>query len=287
MKKANNPKIYNQTNIKWEPRQDKRMQALDGWGKFLALKDRPSVRELFEEFDKQCVKKEKYIVKCVIVGRNEKRLYNQLDNISGLEMDAGNVTDKEIWKDVSVGFIVANLTDDKTLNEFDQIRENATKTVDLVLPIIISDNKIEGKVLNVPPSSFESEEEMYVYIENAIKSIVEIVRAPGWIKVEIEDVKHVLETSSAWDFVYAEGTGDNAILEATKEAINKTKLEINSIKAAIYNINGRRENIELDKYLEATESLHDKCDCIDKIIWGTIEDDSFWDNIKVIIWLTS
>jgi len=258
------------------------------WGDVLRdlKKQGITLNDVFDEFNKLCIEKMNYTMKCVIIGKSAKELYNRLSNISELELTTVNVTEADVWENVNIGFIVADITDGNALEELNEIRENANKKVDLLVPIILSENKSKGKFLNISPSSFGNKEEMYDYIDNAIKSISENVSIYGWSKMDMENAKRVLEMSSCWDFVYAEGTWDK-LLETTKKALNKATLKISDIKSAIYNITASEENFDDIYKIEETRAfLEWEYYSIPHLILSTTVKNKLGDNIKVIFWLT-
>ena len=245
-----------------------------------------TIHEVLDEFNKLYIEKMNYTMKCVIIGKSAKELYNRLSNISELELTTVNVTEADVWENVNIGFIVADITDGNALEDLNEIRENANKKVDLLVPIILSENKSKGKFLNISPSSFGNKEEMYDYIDNAIKSISESISIYGWSKMDMENAKRVLEMSSCWDFVYAEGTWDK-LLETTKKALNKATLEISDIKSAIYNITASEENFDDIYKIEETRAfLEWEYYSIPHLILSTTVKNKLGDNIKVIFWLT-
>jgi len=258
------------------------------WGDVLRdlEKQGTSIQEVLDEFNKLYIEKMNYTMKCVIIGKSAKELYNRLSNISELELTTVNVTEADVWENVNIGFIVADITDGNALEDLNEIRENANKKVDLLVPIILSENKSKGKFLNISPSSFGNKEEMYDYIDNAIKSISESISIYGWSKMDMENAKRVLEMSSCWDFVYAEGTWDE-LLETTKKALNKATLEISDIKSAIYNITASEENFDDIYKIEETRAfLEWEYYSIPHLILSTTVKNKLGDNIKVIFWLT-
>ena len=245
-----------------------------------------TINEVLDEFNKLYIEKMNYTMKCVIIGKSAKALYNRLSNISELELLTVNVTEADVWENVNIGFIVADITDGNALEELNKIRENANKKVDLLVPIILSENKSKGKFLNISPSSFGNKEEMYDYIDNAIKSISESISIYGWSKMDMENAKRVLEMSSCWDFVYAEGTWDE-LLETTKKALNKATLEISDIKSAIYNITASEENLDdIYKIEEMRDFLEWEYYSIPHLTLSTTVKNTLGDNIKVLFWLT-
>lgn len=182
-----------------------------------------TVDEVFDEFNKLYIEKMNYTMKCVIIGKRAKALYNQLSNISELELITVNVTEADVWENVNIGFIVADITDGNALEELNEIRENA---------------------------------------------------------------KRVLEMSSCWDFVYAEGTWDE-LLETTKKALNKATLEISDIKSAIYNITASEENLDdIYKIEEMRDFLEWEYYSIPHLTLSTTVKNTLGDNIKVLFWLT-
>ncbi len=225
-------------------------------------------------------------MKCAFLGKNIEPLYNHIKNIEGLKIAEVNKCDDDIWKDIEVAFIVCEVTNEEDFAQFKSVLNNANEKTNVVFPIIISQNIIHKKVLNVNPSKFESEDKMYEYVVNSIKSITESVTVQGLVNLDVEDLNNVLEFSDNWDFAYGESSGDNALLDAINMAISTKGQELSKITAIIFDVSGSEDNISMYKIQEGAEMLHDKCDGVN-ILWGAKVNNDLGDKIKVYIWLLS
>lgn len=225
-------------------------------------------------------------IKCTFLGKNITPLYNHIKIIKGLKMAEENKYDDDIWKDIEVGFIVCEVATEEDFEQFKSVLNNANKKANAVFPIIISQNTIHKKVLNVNPSKFESVEEMYDYVVNAIKSITESVTVQGLVNLDVKDLNKVLDFSDNWDFAYGESVGDNALLDAINMAISTKGQKSSKVTAIIFDVSGSEDNISMYKIQEGSELLHDKYDGAN-ILWGAKVNNDLGDKIKVYIWLLS
>ncbi len=197
-----------------------------------------------------------------------------------------NKCDDDIWKDIEVAFIVCEVTNEEDFAQFKSMLNCANKKTNAVFPIIISKNIIHKKVLNVNPSKYESDEEMYAYVVNAIKSITESVTVQGLVNLDVEDLHNVLEFSDNWDFAHGESSGDNALLDAINMAISTKGQELSKVTSIIYDVSGSEDNISMYKIQEGAEMLHDRCDGAN-ILWGAKVNNGLEEKVKVYIWLLS
>ena len=226
-------------------------------------------------------------MKCAFWGENIEPLYNYIKDIEGLNIVDVNIYDDDIWKDTDVSFIVYEIVNEDDLGKFKSVLSGANKNTNVVFPIIISQNTIEKKALNVNPSKFKSKEEMYDYIVNAIKSITESVTIQGLVNLDVADLNSVLEISDNWCFTYGESLGNNALMDAINMAINKKEQELSKTKAIIFDVSvGSEDNISMYKIQEGSEVLHDKCNGVN-ILWGVKVNDELGEKVKVYIWLLS
>lgn len=226
-------------------------------------------------------------MKCAFWGKNIEPLYNHIKDIEGLNIVDVNIYDDDIWKDSDVTFIVCEIVNEVDLGKFKSVLSGANKNTNVVFPIIISQNTIEKKALNVNPSKFKSKEEMYDYIVNAIKSITESVTIQGLVNLDVEDLNSVLEISDNWGFTYGESLGNNALMDAINIAINKKEQELSKTKAIIFDVSaGSEDNISMYKIQEGSEVLHDKCNGAN-ILWGAKVNAALGNKTKVYIWLLS
>lgn len=225
-------------------------------------------------------------MKCAFLGKDIEPLYKHIKNIEGLKMAEVNKCDDDIWKDIEVAFIVCEVTNEEDFAQFKSVLNKANEKTNVVFPIIISKNIIHKKVLNVNPSKFESVEEMYDYVVNAIKSITESVTVQGLVNLDVEDLNKVLSYSDNWDFAYGESSGDNALLDAINMSISTKGQELSKTTAIIFDVSGSEDNISMYKIQEGAEILHDRCDGAN-ILWGAKINHCLEEKVKVYIWLLS
>lgn len=119
----------------------------------------------------------------------------------------------------------------------------------------------------------------------AVQGISDLITIPGIINLDFADVKSVMKGMGVALMGIGHGTGDGAAVKAMKAAIDSKLLEENSIKGAkgaLINITGS-ENTPLNEIEEAIALVHDEAHEDAEIIFGTVYNESFGDDVKITV----
>jgi len=125
-------------------------------------------------------------------------------------------------------------------------------------------------------------------LTSAAKGIAELITVPGYVNIDFEDVKTVIEKSGKAIMGSATAEGEGRARQAIEEAMNSPLLNDNDIKGAknilLYIITGNDE-IKMDEITEITEYVHQECggDFETDVIWGNGKDESLGDKIGITI----
>lgn len=123
-------------------------------------------------------------------------------------------------------------------------------------------------------------------LTTAAKGIAEIVTVAGYINVDFEDVKTVMENSGKAIMGSATAEGENRAIEAVKLAMSSPLLDDNDIIGAnnilLYIASGVEE-ISMDEVTEITNYIQDEAGKNAEIIWGNGLDESLGNKIGVTL----
>ena len=125
-------------------------------------------------------------------------------------------------------------------------------------------------------------------LTSAAKGIAELITVPGYVNIDFEDVKTVIENSGKAIMGSAVAEGDDRARRAIDEAMSSPLLNDNDIKGArnilLYIMTGNDE-ITMDEITEITDHVHEECggDFDADVIWGTGVDEKLGNNIGITI----
>lgn len=123
-------------------------------------------------------------------------------------------------------------------------------------------------------------------LTTAAKGIAEIITVTGYINVDFEDVKTVMNDSGVAIMGSGKANGPNRALNAVEQALNSPLLNDNDIEGSnnllLYIASGKEE-ITMDEVTEITDYIQVKTKSSAEVIWGNGIDDSLEDNISVTI----
>ena len=159
-----------------------------------------------------------------------------------------------------------------------QIKEH----VDALL--IISNDKLRELCGNLRLS--EALAEADDVLTTAAKGIAELITVTGYINVDFEDVKTVMQDSGVAIMGTGVAEGENRAIVAVEAAIESPLLNNNDIEGAgnmlLYIASGKEE-ITMDEVTEITEFIQQKTKSSAEVIWGNGCDESLGDKISVTI----
>lgn len=123
-------------------------------------------------------------------------------------------------------------------------------------------------------------------LTTAAKGIAEIITVTGYINVDFEDVRTVMQNSGTAIMGSAIAEGENRALEAIEEALSSPLLNDNNIKGAsniLLYIGSGEEEITMDEVTEITDYIQDEAGQNAEIIWGNGKDSSLGNKISITL----
>ena len=125
-------------------------------------------------------------------------------------------------------------------------------------------------------------------LTTAAKGIAEIITIHGYVNVDFEDVKTVMQESDVAIMGSATAEGETRAIDAIKEALESPLLNNNDIRGAkniLLNITSGTEEITMDEVGEITDFVQEAVgdEMSSNIIWGTGKDETLGEKIGVTI----
>ncbi len=120
----------------------------------------------------------------------------------------------------------------------------------------------------------------------AAKGIAEIITVAGYINVDFEDVRTVMQDGGTAIMGSAAAEGDNRATKAISQALASPLLNDNDINGAKYillNITSGGEEISMDEIDEITDYVQNETGYSADLIWGNGRDESLGEKISVTI----
>ncbi len=125
-------------------------------------------------------------------------------------------------------------------------------------------------------------------LTSAAKGIAELITVTGYINIDFQDVKTVIENSGKAIMGSATAEGEGRALMAIEEAMSSPLLNDNDIKGAqnilLYIVTGE-EDLRMDEITEITDYIQQECGRQNEadVIWGNGKDDSLEHQISITI----
>ncbi len=123
-------------------------------------------------------------------------------------------------------------------------------------------------------------------LADAAKGIAELITVPGYINVDFEDVRTVLQNSGKAIMGSAKAEGDNRAARAIEEAMNSPLLNDNEIAGAtdiLLYITTGSDDITMDEITEITDYVQMESGNNAETIWGVGKDENLGNNIGITI----
>lgn len=160
--------------------------------------------------------------------------------------------------------------------------EELRKYVDTLL--IISNDKLREEYGNMRlTEAFKKADDV---LTTASKGIAEIITVTGYINVDFEDVKTVMQNSGKAIMGSAKAEGENRALKAIEDAMRSPLLNDSNIVGAknilLYITSGEIE-ISLDEVHEITDYIQHICGNTAEVIWGNGVDETLGNNIAITV----
>lgn len=156
------------------------------------------------------------------------------------------------------------------------------KNVDTLL--VISNDKLREMYGNLTLSNAFAEADNI--LSTAAKGIAEIITVPGYINVDFEDVKTVMQSSGVAIMGSAIAEGEGRAYKAVQGALASPLLNDNDIEGARYillNITSGEKEVLMDEVSEITDYIQNQAGLTADIIWGNCYDESLGNNLCVTL----
>ncbi|TYZ22920.1 hypothetical protein [Selenomonas ruminis] len=218
-------------------------------------------------------------------------LLEQYLNCSGICLLTEDPTLPVSWADTTVGFLVADATEEHAWEKFQQGIQSAKEQKVLLLPMLITAQLTESasSFMQINPQYFIDEAELYAYIAESIKSIQSFISEPGLVNIDLEDIRFLFTEEGRFAFSYGERESQIDKCAAARMALKQLRMMNPPIPAAKYiilNITGSEDNLSMFEIQEICEFVNEELGTNSScIIWGANIDNTLADRIYVSIWV--
>lgn len=185
---------------------------------------------------------------------------------------------------LTVGIVTTPFTFEgkRRKQQADEGLESFKKHVDTLL--VISNDKLREMYGNLTLSNAFAEADNI--LTTAAKGIAEIITVPGYINVDFEDVKTVMQNSGVAIMGSASAEGEGRAYKAVQSALASPLLNDNDIEGARYillNITSGEKEVLMDEVSEITDYIQNQAGLTADIIWGNCYDETLGDKISVTL----
>ena len=160
--------------------------------------------------------------------------------------------------------------------------ETLRKSVDTLL--VICNDRLREMYGNLKISdAFSKADDI---LTTAAKGIAEIITVPGYINVDFEDVRTVMQSGGTAIMGSALASGVDRATNAVSHALASPLLNDNDIKGAKYillNITSGEDEISMDEIDEITDYIQNETGYTADLIWGNGKDENLGENICVTL----
>ena len=146
--------------------------------------------------------------------------------------------------------------------------------------IVICNDKLDPKA--TMQESFKVADNV---LKQGIQSVTDIITSVGEINLDFADIKTVLDYKGKGYMGIGKGQGENAVVEATKKAIDNplTEYQIDNAKGIIFNVTGGEKALKLNEVNTAIGFVNNRVDANADVIFGTVVDDNMEDEVVVTV----
>ena len=122
-------------------------------------------------------------------------------------------------------------------------------------------------------------------LRQGVKGISDLIAVPGLINLDFADVRAVMSNSGAALMGIGEASGENAAVDAAKEAVNSPLLErsIDGARGVLINIAGSQDNLSMFEVGEASTTIQEAAHVDANIIFGASLDEELGDKVRVTV----
>ncbi len=160
--------------------------------------------------------------------------------------------------------------------------ENLRKHVDTIITIP-NDRLLQVVEKKTPMTeAFKTADDV---LRQGVKGISDLIAVPGLINLDFADVKSIMSNAGSALMGIGESTGDNAAVDAAKEAITSPLLEtsIKGARGVLLNITGASDTLSMMEVNEASVTIQEAAHPDANIIFGASIDDSLGDMVRVTV----
>jgi len=149
--------------------------------------------------------------------------------------------------------------------------------------ITISNDKLL-QVIDKKTSLLEAFQIADDVLRQGVQGIAEIITVPGIINADFADVKAIMSNAGSALMGIGQASGENKAVEAAKDAINSTLLDmsIDGARGIVFTITGGPE-LSMTEVSEAAKVITSAADEDAKIIFGAVIDEKMKDSIKITV----
>ena len=157
----------------------------------------------------------------------------------------------------------------------------------LTIGIIITNNEeLNATLKEVSDASISFDEkiswdEQIKLSQNIVETIANLITKSGFVNLDFEDIKAILQDTGTAFFGTGHAEGDNRAQIAALQAVNMCG-EIKQAKRVLLNITTGFE-ILLAELSDAAAIVEETCDPDAQIIWGHVIDENLDDSVKVTL----
>lgn len=169
----------------------------------------------------------------------------------------------------------------RKMNQAKKGIENMKKNVDAL--IVVSNDKLL-KTIEKNSTIIEAFKLADSTLKQGVVGITDLLNSTGLVNVDFNDIRAIMQNTGMAHLGMCEKTGEDAIREAVKGAVENSLSEtrINGAKGVIINISGSKE-ISLMEINNALTAIQDDIDEDANVIFGTIIDEKLKDKIVVTV----
>ncbi|MHB8904380.1 MAG: cell division protein FtsZ [Patescibacteria group bacterium] len=159
-----------------------------------------------------------------------------------------------------------------------------TELADKVDTIITISNDKLLQVIDKKTSLLEAFKIADDVLRQGVQGIAEIITVPGIINADFADVKAVMSNAGSALMGIGQASGENKAIDAAKEAINSTLLDmsIDGARGIVFTITGGPD-LSMTEVSEAAKVITSAADDEAKIIFGAVIDEKMKDSIKITV----
>lgn len=185
---------------------------------------------------------------------------------------------------LTVGIVTIPFTFEGKKRKFqaDEGIQELRKYVDTLL--IICNDKLRESYGDLKLSeAFDKADDV---LTTAARGIAEIITVTGYINVDFEDVRTVMNNSGKAIMGCAQEEGENRAIEAVKAALSSPLLNDNEIEGAsdvLLYITSGQEEISMDEVTEITDYIQREAKSQAEIIWGNGYDETLGKKISITL----